>query len=256
MFSLKNGKITVLIIILFLLTVHPASAGSNLLKNPGFEMERDGYPESWQIDHADSNAVITLERSVSRSGAKCVAVENLDYNDTWLIQEVKVKRNTIYRLSYWVKIDQPLAKTVGGANISVINGIYSSPEIFDTRGKWEYHEVYVRTNRISPEVLKVALRLGGYGAANKGKAYFDDVDMEAVAEFPPGAVVSELGNTEVSNGGANQGQTSTPGGVGLYILLGIVGLGIFVFVELKVSSKKSPQNTEAAKVETVDEDEL
>lgn len=231
----------VIVFLLFALIV-PAYGKGNLLKNPGFEVLQNGEPENWYFTaNPADGAVFKIDTGVSRTGEHCVSIANVDYNDAWVVQEVKVKRNKIYKLSYWLKIDQPLEKQLGGANISVINGIYSSPEYFDTRGEWEYHEAFVRTNTNSPDLLKVALRLGGYGAVNKGKAYFDDVVVEEVTDSGS-FTVAELGNTDAPVQSNNSGQSSNNSNLFLYMLIGVIGLIGFIYLEFKLSGKKNAAN--------------
>ncbi len=225
-----------IVLLLFTLIV-PAFGEGNLLKNSGFEVLQNGEPENWNfIANPAGGAVFTVETGVAHMGGYCISITNIDDNDAWLVQEVKVKRNMIYKLSYWLKIDRPLEKQLGGANISIINGIYSSPEFFNTGGEWEYHEAFVRTNKISPMVLKVALRLGGYGAANKGKAYFDDVAVEEITD-PGSSAVVELGNSDAPIQSNNFSPSSKNGNLFLYILIGVIGLIVFIYLEFKLSGK-------------------
>jgi hypothetical protein len=236
----------------------PALGGENLLKNPGFEEVVDNQISSWtpKGNPSDKGVNFSPVTGEAHSGAKSFSIANLDDNDAWLIQEVKVEKNKVYRLGYWLRIDRPLEKKTGGANISVINGIYSSPEFFDTRGQWEYHEAYVRTREISPEVLQVALRLGGYANPNKGQAYFDDVIMEAVDNPPPGVTISDLGNTDAP---ANAGEVASnneghrdgtgvlaPNKTFLYVLIGLIVLGLLIFVEIKFAKKNGGVEMEEA----------
>ncbi len=255
---LKKIWLTGALLILFGGAAAAVFAGENLLKNPGFEEVVDNRISDWTPKGNPSDKGVNFSPVTvgAHSGAKSVSIANLDYNDAWLIQEIEVERSKVYRLGYWLRIDRPLEKKTGGANISVINGIYSSPEFFDTGGRWEYHEAYVRTQEISPEVLQVALRLGGYANPNKGQAYFDDVVMEAVDNPPLGAIVSDLGNIDApTNAGEiasnNEGHRDGAGVPGpnrtaLYVLIGLIVLGLLIFVEIKFAKKNGGVEMEEA----------
>ncbi|WJH34897.1 glycosyltransferase 87 family protein [Paenibacillus sp. CC-CFT747] len=95
-----------------------------------------------------------------------------------------MKPNTTYRLSGFLRAEQadPSAK---GANLSVIGPLETSADYKDTKGEWQYVELYGRTGPEQNE-LKVAVRLGGYGSLTKGTAYFDDIAFEEVSQVPAG----------------------------------------------------------------------
>ncbi|MBA2133381.1 hypothetical protein G5B42_07465 [Hydrogenispora sp. UU3] len=185
--------------ILFLLwavavTVSGQNSG-NLVYNPGFELEApDGFPLGWWAEQWDQTSGATTYQVVAEgayAGDKCFLLTNHQPNDARIMQEIKVEPDTIYRIGCRVRAEGLTAAT-GGANLSILNHNYSSAEYFNTNGWWELVEFYVRTPKPGPSVLRLALRLGGWGALNTGKAYFDEVVVEAVPKPPIGALVIEL----------------------------------------------------------------
>ena len=164
-----------------------AEEPSNLLENPGFEEVRNnGLPVGWYTDAYLTREGISVFSctEAARTGSGAAVVENLDMNDARFAQRVKVKPNTMYRLSGWVKADGIL-DAGRGANLS-IEGVYVfSDSLYDTNGEWKYIETYGLTDSDQNEVT-VFVRVGGYSGESMGKASFDDIALEVVTELPAG----------------------------------------------------------------------
>jgi len=61
------------------------------------------------------------------------------------MQPIKVKGDTYYRLSCWVKTENVGTKTKG-ANISIEGSLDTSRDIRETSDNWEYLELYGKTS--------------------------------------------------------------------------------------------------------------
>ncbi|MDD5603812.1 MAG: glycosyltransferase family 39 protein, partial [Eubacteriales bacterium] len=163
------------------------TAGGNLLKNPGFELEKDGQLSCWGIYDWRNNERITelkFDDTVKRSGTGSAYISSLYDNDARIKQTVKVEQDTYYRISCWV-----MTKDVGnqniGANISIEGLGSASRSIKGTNGKWEYIELIGKTG-LSQRELPITLGVGGYSNLNKGSAWFDDVKVEKLDTLPAG----------------------------------------------------------------------
>ncbi|MGE5551472.1 MAG: glycosyltransferase family 39 protein [Bacteroidota bacterium] len=177
---------------LFILSVLPIGASANLIANGGFENVAAGQPEMWSRDvwvQGDDATRFSVETGRAHTGARCAVIESYKENDAKLVQHVRVKPGTVYKLSCWIKAENAGPETKG-ANITVLGILETSKDLRDTQGKWEYVELYGRTGPKQEEV-SVSLRLGGYGSLNTGRAFFDDVVMEE-ADAPAGATVVNL----------------------------------------------------------------
>ena len=164
-----------------------AESPDNLLSNPGFEdLGNDGLPIGWYTDAYLTREGISAFHVAddAHTGGFAAVVENLDMNDARFAQTVKVKPNTMYRLSGWVKADDIL-DAGRGANLS-IEGVYVfSESLYETNGEWTYLETYGLTDSDQTEVTVFA-RVGGYSGESMGKAAFDDISLEVVTELPAG----------------------------------------------------------------------
>ena len=181
-------RILLMILAVMLLLPYAAFAeGTNLLSNPGFEeLGEDGLPVGWYTDAYINRLGVTLYSAADevKSGEHAATVDNCDLNDARFAQVVKVKPNTMYRLSGWIKASGIL-DAGHGATLSV-EGVHARTEgLYDTNGEWVYVETYGITGDDQKEVTVFA-RVGGYSGESQGAASFDDLALEMVEELPEG----------------------------------------------------------------------
>jgi len=165
---------------------------TNLLANGGFlVLTSSNLPQDWYAAAYRNQAGysrITATADVSHSGQYSALVENASANDARFTCTVKVKPETLYRLSGYVLVDK-MEDTGNGANFG-IEGIYSFSDcLFDTNGEWQYLEWYGETGENQTEVT-IGVRVGGYSAETAGKAYFDDIVLEEVDALPQDVIAS------------------------------------------------------------------
>ena len=168
----------------------------NLIRNGDFQHVTGNVPDEWQIGMWVTNPGTSfLEVETQPDGVNAAFIENAGSNDARFEQTVTVSPNTVYRLSAKVK-----AEGCGsgiGANLSFM-GIYgTSADLHDTGGEWETITLYAQTGRDQKEAT-AAVRLGGYGSENTGKAWFRDVHLEAVEDTPVGMSVLYIGPSETT----------------------------------------------------------
>jgi predicted membrane-bound dolichyl-phosphate-mannose-protein mannosyltransferase len=187
-------KVLFLLLFVFLFTaVDIGIADENLLKNGSFEDISGGLPRMWSTDIYDNdynNVRFFVENKGAYDGNNYITIENIRPDDARLIQTVKVKPNTIYRLSCRIKAEG-IGKNALGASITELYILEASKDFKDTGGKWEYVELYGRTGK-KQDNIAITARLGGYGNVNTGKASFDDFRLEQVGNPPAGVNVINL----------------------------------------------------------------
>jgi len=194
--------------------------GENLVKNPGFE---EGDQESlyfWQTDCWEKAQGVTeflVDENVYHSGSRSACIVNNSANDSRYKQPIKVKGDTYYRISCWVKTEN-VGDETKGANISVEGGLETSRDIRQTSGDWEYIEVYGKTSP-NQETVNLTIGLGGYGNINTGKIWIDDVEVVELDSLPAGKTSISLDPNY--SGGNNQNSSASSGSKTL-LILGIV----------------------------------
>ncbi|MBQ8093738.1 MAG: phospholipid carrier-dependent glycosyltransferase [Clostridia bacterium] len=169
----------------------------NLIRNGDFTMGTGKTADDWETGMwVTSPGTSFLEVATLEDGTRAAFIENAGMNDARFEQTVPVAPDTLYRYSARVR-----AEGCGeglGANLSFI-GIYgTSSDLRDTDGRWETLTLYVQTGKNQHEAT-AAIRLGGYGSENIGKAWFTDVTLEAVEDAPIGASVLYIGPAESGN---------------------------------------------------------
>ena len=167
---MKRALAVCLVILLFW-CIPALAAESNLLLNGSFEKNDSVLPEEWyatayRSQPGYSKMVVTQNRA--HSGKFSAMIENASANDARFTTVVKVKPETLYRLSGYVLVED-MEDTGNGANFG-IEGLYAfSDGLFDTAGDWQYLEWYGETGENQHEVT-IGVRVGGYSAESVGKA--------------------------------------------------------------------------------------
>jgi hypothetical protein len=113
-----------------------------------------------------------------RSGKSALRIEAPEENDARLSQTVTVKPDTRYRLSGWIRTENV---SLGlGANLNIewpgVNWSHSR----GVTGTSDWTFVTVEVNSGSSTSFDAHVRLGHYGATSLGRAWFDDVRLEAI----------------------------------------------------------------------------
>lgn len=186
-------KLAAALMALYMILVGVALAEAetqNLLRNPDFE-DRDetGYPVGWVRDMWDWDEGISL-LSVSEdawSGESCIEIYNLYDNDARFSQTVAVKPDTYYEIRCRV-CAEGCGSQGDGANISIKDTFTSSEQVYDTDGDWVELKLYGKTGA-QQSTMTLMARVGGYGALNVGRAWFDQFEMTELQSEPVGVAV-------------------------------------------------------------------
>jgi hypothetical protein len=201
---------------------------ANLIQNGDFEKIADSLPRKWSTyiygsDESDVRFYSSNENPYS--GKSCVTIKNIRPNDAKLIQRVEVKPQTLYKLSCRIRAEN-IGENAIGANISVLNVFAFSQDFKDTNGQWKYVELYGITGENQKELF-AAVRVGGYGSLNTGKASFDDFRMEEANSLPAGVNVTKLCPEDVRP--VNKQMTSSKIPFGLFYSLLFICIGLLIY---------------------------
>ena len=151
--------------------------GLNLLCNEGFEEVFNDGPKGWEIYFWQQDAkkcVYTVDSEVKKSGTYSLKIKQEAVADSRWGQEVKVKPDTYYELSGWIKTED--VENLGdGAHLEISGSGAKSKKVNGT-SDWEKVSAVGKTGK-EQRVVTVLCRLGGNAAPNIGTAYFDDIQL-------------------------------------------------------------------------------
>ncbi|MCX7747429.1 MAG: carbohydrate binding domain-containing protein [Clostridia bacterium] len=262
---------TVFTAILLMLAVCTVSAEeTNIIKNPGFEEGTNGSAKDWSNDSFRPEAAkFTVEEGTGHTGKRFYTIENIEENDSRIVQELKIVPGKTYKIGFWYKAEG-LQAGAGGVNIAFPTGIYFSPFSHNTDGQWKKFEMYLKTHPKSPDTLPLWIRLGGYGATTKGKLSVDDVSVELAENPPASADIKEFWqNGPDANAGADSSsgeQKSGSNKIVIFTVIALIIIAIIVFIEVRLSKKRNQnsrlqdgtgsENKAAAKEKFEDDDDF
>ncbi|MFZ5986080.1 MAG: glycosyltransferase family 39 protein [Bacillota bacterium] len=184
---MKKAVTLLIAIIIIFMNIPVFADGSNLVQNDSFELGSIQNLNGWDKSTWDTNNGVTeflIDESTFRSGNRSACIINNSVNDSRLRQEIKVKGNSYYKISCWIKTEN-IGTDMKGANISIDGILDTSKDIRGTNADWEYVELYGKTEK-KQDSFVLTVGIGGYGSTNTGKAWFDDVSVEKVNKIPSG----------------------------------------------------------------------
>lgn len=190
---LRNKKIVFLLAVILLLVTAgcTSSSGDVSLHNSDFEggMTGSGGISGWQrYDYygkmASDNPYTQFSLADTEDTGKALCIENRQPNDARIFQHVDAKPNTKYKVTALIKTEG-VSEEGAGANLSIKDFGGTSSRIIGTKD-WETKTLYIDVMDYS-KGFDLCLCLGGYSAESTGKACFDNITIEEVAEIPEGA---------------------------------------------------------------------
>jgi putative membrane-bound dehydrogenase-like protein len=154
---------------------------ANLIQNPSMEEIQNGVPAHWRKATFSGDANFEVDSSVAHGGTHSVTITSDSGADAGWAQDIRVKRNTRYRLSAWIKTKGLQAGASKGAlfNLHQLqqNGL---PKPLKGDNEWTLATSEFATGGNTS--LQLNLLFGGWGHA-KGQAWWDDVQL---IELGPG----------------------------------------------------------------------
>lgn len=167
-----------------LLVLSVTTLAQNPVPNPSFEQAEGRRPRGWRTETWGGAGTFS-HASVGRTGSRSAELASERGADISWTANVPVEPYARYRLSGWIKTEnvQPVNGGRGALfNLHNLRGV-ATPAVTDTKD-W----TRVETEFDSGDLTAVQLNclLGGWGQAT-GRAWFDDVSLEKLAQREPPA---------------------------------------------------------------------
>ena len=144
-----------------------AEAGNVLT---GGDME-DG--KGWTLDAWQPTARLAWDAEVRFAGTQALRLECPEANDARVTRAAPVEPETCYLLTAWVRTKEVGADAVG-ANLCLLGAYTRSPDLTGTTD-WTRLALLIYSGEARE--MTIVLRVGFYGSANTGTAWFDDVEL-------------------------------------------------------------------------------
>ena len=153
--------------------------GPNLLPNPSFENLAEGQPQGWKIRTYSGEAEHVVA-TVARTGERSLRIASEKGADTSYFATVKVKPNTDYQLTGWVRTAGLLGARGAQMNAHEVQQQPrgSRTNAFD-RGTKDWSKVETVFNSLDRDELTINCLFGGWGKST-GTAWWDDVSLHEV----------------------------------------------------------------------------
>lgn len=169
--------------------------------------ESADMPAGWQLVSYDatlSEAWVTTDAS----GQNGICLCSYGTNDVRACQDISVTPDTTYHICAEICTDG--VESGQGANLSVdnysIDGTFCYTEPILGTNDWTPVDLFVHTGS-SQDVLRIALRLGGYGKTSSGLAGFRDVSV-AESEYMGEDVIFLTETVSADKGHEDNGETN------------------------------------------------
>jgi hypothetical protein len=161
-----------------------AADQKNLLINGDFAKGSEDQPDLWRTEAWINTPEAFQAHWHSYTDKPCeLEVDNLQANDARWMQSLTLSPGW-YQLSVDVRTEDVGAKE-SGATISVMEDGIMSADIHGTTD-WQRVTLYLKVAGHGADV-EVALRVGGFGSLNTGKAFFRNASLVAIDAPPPSA---------------------------------------------------------------------
>ena len=118
------------------------------------------------------------DKFVKYSDSNSYKITSTEFNDAMFSKEIKVEKNTPYKVSCMIKTKGVQADKKAssiGAQISISDTVERSVTI---SGDSDWQEVEFIFNSKNRDIVDIAFRLGGIGGYARGEAWFSDLKIE------------------------------------------------------------------------------
>jgi hypothetical protein len=151
-----------------------ASSGrENLLVNGAFEKGTNG----WELHAFASHGKMSLDETEKHAGKPSLRIDNPVGDDSFVKQKVKVKPDTRYRLTGFIKTKDVQAvkrDDKNGACLAVGGGYQKTPSVLGSK-TWARVSFEFTTGKETE--IEVGPRLGFYSAMVLGTAWYSDLSL-------------------------------------------------------------------------------
>ena len=178
------GAIALSAIFILIALTSQAGAAQNLLVNGDFAKGSEDQPDNWRTEawiNKPEGFVTHWHHPGTDPGE--MEVNNLQANDGRWMQPLQLAPGW-YQMSVDIRTENVGAKE-SGASISVMEDGIMSPEVKGTSG-WQHEALYLKVGGHGADI-DVALRVGGFGSLNTGRAFFKNARVEKIDAPPPNA---------------------------------------------------------------------
>ncbi len=172
------------------------TVGTNLVANPSFEEADGDVPARWtfrnyrgpvnRLDHK-----LETRPEYVRSGSRSLRITSRAAHDTSYFTAVKLKPNTDYRLSGWVKTEKLTGARGAQFNLHEVQADGKTQGVL---GDSDWTGVQTRFNSGNRTSATLNALFGGWGVST-GTAWFDDVELVEIvpvdAEQPDAKIVGD-----------------------------------------------------------------
>jgi hypothetical protein len=170
-------------VLTFALASHAHAA--ELLHNGDLAKGSGNQPDNWRTEAwvNDPDAVAFNWTRPANAGGGQLEVNAIKPNDARWMQSLSLTQGWYY-MSVDIRTEDVGADN-SGATISVMEDGIMSPEVKGT-SNWTRVGLYMHVGQKGADI-DVALRVGGFGSLNKGRAFFRNASVIPIAALPPNA---------------------------------------------------------------------
>lgn len=228
----KLRIVAVFIALLPLLFGFAFADGENIIVNGDFEqggtttMPMGWYVEAWNNDlGAYGEYVKTEDRG---NVAHFVSQED---NDARMVQLITVEPETYYSITCDIKCAGVKGAEGGGANISVLDSFAGTTPII---GDVDWNTVsFCGVTKSGQKEIKLALRIGNYGAVASGEAWFDNVVVVKLSGTPSGEIKDFFMSLDAEQPPAEK-TTGMPNGAAIIIATLLTAVAAFLIYKFYI----------------------
>jgi len=160
-----------------------AATPPGMIRNPSFEDGGDDKPTGWERATYGGQGELKYVEG-GRTGKKCVMISSESGADIGWLTSVVVKPRSEYRLTGWIKTENVQStgeQQAKGALLNLHNmQPLQSPPVTGTK---DWTKVEIAFNSGENSTVEINCLFGGWGLA-KGKAWYDDLQLELLASKP------------------------------------------------------------------------
>lgn len=162
----------------------PLAGGRNLLANGDFARGSGKSPDHWRTGGWNESPSVTQYDWLHQSGgAPELTVTSLQPNDARWLQSLSLGPGYYY-LGVEVRTED-VPPNAAGAYVSLDEDSVNSPDLRGT-SDWRRVGLYLKIGAHGADV-DIALRLGGFGSLNTGRAFFRDARLVRLEALPAAA---------------------------------------------------------------------
>jgi dolichyl-phosphate-mannose-protein mannosyltransferase len=163
-----------------------AADQKNLLLNGNFAKGSEDQPDLWRTEawvNSPDAFRAHWHYDADQPDQSTLEVDALQPNDARWMQSLTLQPGW-YQLSVDIRTED-VGDKESGATISVMEDGIMSPDIHGT-ADWQRVNLYLKVAGHGADI-DVALRVGGFGSLNTGKAFFRNATLVAIDALPPSA---------------------------------------------------------------------